>query len=127
MTQRPQGRYKGTVLPPFSFLNRIWTGKVFEGYTVTNTIFGRQMIIGRVRVEEEPTDVYVNDVFEMTYVSQVVRIYYMSGLVDTLRPCWRKKGRIMDTLSDEPFEGASEEWHGTMKLFGITVHFVLEK
>ena len=94
---RPQGTYKGTVLPPFSFLNRIWKGKVFEGYTVTNTIFGRQMVTGRVHVEDD-----------------VVRIYYASGLVDTLTPIWI--GHFQ-----------TDVWSGTMPLFGTTVRFILEK
>ncbi len=66
----PSGPYLGTVTTPrLSWLNRIWTGKVFTGTTVKNRICGCLLIEGQVRQE-----------------AKSVSIIYPGGLTDSLVP-----------------------------------------
>lgn len=83
----PAGDYHGHVHGWLGFLNWIWTGKVFEGHTVLNTIFGAHLIEGTVTEEE----------------SGLVLIHYrLFHMVDALTPT-KNDGSTWDGNMETPF------------------------
>lgn len=62
----PTGTFDGKVLGRWSFLNRFWKGKTFTGSTVTNRIFGRQLVEGVVSREGDTVLIHYPQLLGLT-------------------------------------------------------------